>query len=473
MHAFMRAVASLCLAFSMAQAAAAGAANAGLPASVARALQRAGLPQQALGVVVQEVGAQAPTLALQSELEFAPASLMKLVTTAAALDLLGPAYAWRTQVLTTGSLRGDVLEGDLIIRGGGDPRLTIEHLWLMLRQLRQRGIRDIHGKLVLDRSAFEPVAIDPAAFDGDPDRPYNAVPDALLLNYRALNIRFLPDAQAGLVRVGVEPALTQWSVASPLLAAGECQDWRASLQMRAATRGLAFDGAYPLACGERSLSLHAWQLDPDLYFGAVFTRIWGELGGRLQGPVQSGLTPATATPLLEWRSPALAEIIRDVNKYSNNVMARHLFLSLGAERQGWPGNVQKGGAAVQGWMMEKGIGVQGLHLENGSGLSRDERITPATLARLLAWTWQSPLMPEFVASLPLVGLDGTMRNRLRNAAGMAHIKTGSLADVRGIAGYVQAASGKRYVVVAIVNHPNAGAAAPALDGLLQWVVEKG
>jgi D-alanyl-D-alanine carboxypeptidase/D-alanyl-D-alanine-endopeptidase (penicillin-binding protein 4) len=469
MHAFVRAVASLCLAFFMAQAGAEGA----LPTPVSRALERAGLPRQALGVVVRELGARQSLLELQAEQEFAPASLMKLVTTAAALDLLGPAYTWRTQVLTTGALHGDVLEGDLVLRGGGDPRLTIEHLWLMLRQLRQRGVREIRGKLLLDRSAFEQVAADPAAFDGDPDRPYNAVPDALLLNYRALTLRFLPDAQAGLVRVGVEPALANWSVAAPLLAAGDCQEWRANLQMRPGTRGLAFDGAYPLSCGERSLALHAWQLDPDLYFGAVFTRLWNELGGSFRGQVQSAVTPETAQPLLEWRSPPLSEIIRDINKYSNNVMARHLLMTLGAERQGWPGNVQKGGMTVQAWMAEKEIGLQGLTLENGSGLSRNERIAPATLARLLAWTWQSPLMPEFVASLPLVGLDGTMRNRLRNAAGMAHIKTGSLADVRGIAGYVQAASGKRYVVVAIVNHPNAGAAAPALDSLLQWVVEKG
>ncbi len=468
----MRAVALLCLGLSIAQAAAA-AANAGLPMPVARALDQAGVPRQALGVVVHELNADRNLVDVQSAQPFAPASLMKLVTTAAALDMLGPTYSWRTQVLSAATLRGDVLDGDLVIRGGGDPRLTIEHLWLMLRQLRQRGVREIRGNLVLDRSAFQLDAGDPAAFDGDPDRPYNALPDALLLNYKALTFRFLPDEKAGLVRLGMEPPLAQWSVAAPQLAGGDCQDWRANLHMHPGQHGLAFDGSYPLSCGERSLAWHAWNLSPDQYFGAVFRRIWRELGGSLQGQVQSGPTPDNAQPLVEWRSPPLIEIIRDINKYSNNVMARHVFLTLGAERQGLPGTVQKGAMTVQAWMADKGMGIQGLQLENGSGLSRNERIAPATLAQLLNWAWQGPLMPEYFSSLPLAGQDGTMRNRLRNAASMAHIKTGSLSDVRGIAGYVQASSGRRYVVVAIVNHPGASASAAALDALLQWVIDKG
>ena len=450
-----------------------------LPEPVAQAFARAGIPRQAIGVMVQEVSsassasAAPPMVELNGDLSFSPASLMKLVTTDAALELLGPTYTWQTQAFASGMQSGDVLHGDLIIRGSGDPKLVVENFWLFLRQIRARGIREIRGNLVLDRSHFQVAEIDPAAFDGDPQRPYNALPDALLLNFRTLSFRFLPDEAAGMVRVAIEPPVDGYPVATPQLGNGACTDWRAMLRARQIANGVSFDGSYPVSCGERNWSMHAWQMTADQYFGAVFRRLWREMGGELKGEVQAGGLPADARLLAEWRSPALSELVREINKYSNNVMARQLLLTIGAQAYGPPGDVQRGGDAVRAWLAGKGIHAPELVLDNGSGLSRSERLAPRTLARLLVAAFQSHTMAEFMSSMPLVGLDGTMRNRLRAVPGTAHIKTGALEGVRGIAGYVLAASGRRYAIVSMVNHANARAAHSAHDALLQWIVEKG
>ncbi len=153
-------------------------------------------------------------------------------------------------------------------------------------------------------------------------------------------------------------------------------------------------------------------------------------------------------------------------------MARQVFLTIGAETSRQPGNAEHSSSAVRDWLATRGLQMPELVLENGSGLSRVERISAGSLARLLVDAYAGPLMPEFVSSLPLAGVDGTMKKR-NSATGRAHIRTGLLADVRPIAGYVLAASGRRYAVVAIINHPNARDAQGVHDALLQWVYETG
>jgi D-alanyl-D-alanine carboxypeptidase/D-alanyl-D-alanine-endopeptidase (penicillin-binding protein 4) len=158
---------------------------------------------------------------------------------------------------------------------------------------------------------------------------------------------------------------------------------------------------------------------------------------------------------------------------SNNVMARHLYLTLGAESAGPPATSDKAATAVRSWLAHKGIPAPELVLENGSGLSRVERISAGSLASLLQAAWRSAVMPEFIASLPVAAMDGTMRRRLvgSGVAGQAHIKTGLLSDVRAMAGYVLDRGGRRHIVVMIVNHPGAHESQPAMDALLRWVYD--
>jgi len=207
----------------------------------------------------------------------------------------------------------------------------------------------------------------------------------------------------------------------------------------------------------------------------VFRQLWRELGGTFSGEVIDGRVPDNASLIAEWSSPALPEIVRDINKYSNNVMARQVLLSLSPELPALPASTARGADAVKAWLAGKGIDAPELVIENGSGLSRSERISARTLGRMLVAAFHAPTMPEFIGSLPLVGLDGTMRKRLQaeSIAGHAHIKTGSLEQVRSIAGYVLAASGRRYVVVCLINDRNAARGRAVQDALLQWVYQNG
>jgi len=446
------------------------------PPVVAAALTRGEIPLDATGIYVQQVDSNAPLIAFNAAKPLNPASTMKLITTDAALDLLGPAYTWKTQAYTTGTLDGDVLNGDLIIKGSGDPSLVTENLWLFLRRIRDDGIREIHGNLVLDRSAFAPVPYDPAQFDGDPIKPYNAGPDALLLNYKAFALHFVPHAKAGRVDVSIDPPAAGWRVTPPRLEGGPCLDWEAALRPAPAADGIAFDGSFSAVCGDKTLYVQPYLTDDTAYFGMVFRALWSELGGSLDGTVTDGTAPPDGQPVAEWQSPPLAEVIRHINKYSNNVMARQVLLTIAEETNGGvPATTAQGAATVRNWLAAESIDTTPLVIDNGAGLSREARVSAALMGRMLLAAFRSPAMPELMSSLPLVAEDGTMRKRLIDdgVAGRAHVKTGSLQDVRAIAGYVLAASGKRYVVVCIINHPNAPAGQAAEDALLQWVYEHG
>ncbi len=446
-----------------------------LPITVADALRRAEIPAAAAGIYVQQVDGGPVLLASNETLPFNPASTMKLVTSNAGLELLGPAFTWKTQAYADGALRGGVLHGDLIIKGSGDPKLVLENFWMFLRRIRAHGIREIRGNLILDRSAFEAEAYDPAQFDGDPMKPYNVGPDALLLNYKALGFRFVPDEGRGSVGVAIDPPLAAYPVVPPKLSNGDCGDWHRKLRSIIDADGARFAGSFPASCGEKTWYVHPYQMTHTQYFSLAFRRLWADLGGVLKGEVRDGLLPATARIVTEWESAALSDVIRDINKYSNNVMARQLLLTLASSVLHLPANTERGGAVVRTWLADKGIDAPELSIDNGSGLSRSERISALTMGRLLAAAYRSPTMPEFIASLPLVAHDGTMRSRLttRSVAGHAHIKTGTLNEVRNVAGYVLAASGKRYVVVCMINHPHAIQGQDAQDALLQWVYENG
>ena len=474
-HRFILGVAALIAAPVLAPVEAAGADA--LPARVAAALRAAAVPLAGAALVVHEVGAARPLLAYNAAKPMNPASAIKLVTTLAALELLGPTFAWKTEMWAAGAQQGDVLEGDLVLHGGGDPKLTVEALWLMLRAVRARGLREIRGDLVLDRSYFDAVSQDAARFDNEPLRPYNVAPDALLLNFKAFRFTFVPDPERGLAQVTVEPRSTLLGVGNAVrLAEGPCDDWRAKLKADFDGNGgndgrarAAFSGVFPASCGEKTWNV-ALQSHPNYVLG-VFRQLWEELGGTLLGGVRDGAAPDGARLLYSNGSPALAEVVRDMNKFSNNVMARQLFLTLSAEMMKQPGRADRSAKVVQGWLARKGLEFPELVMENGSGLSRTERISAANMGKLLIAAYASPVMPEFIASMPLVAYDGTMKRRLKyeSVAGQAHVKTGSLSDVRSLAGYVLDARGRRFAVVFFVNHPNAGATQAAQDALLSWV----
>jgi D-alanyl-D-alanine carboxypeptidase/D-alanyl-D-alanine-endopeptidase (penicillin-binding protein 4) len=450
-----------------------------LPAPVAAAFKRAGIPNSGVGIYIQEANTPNTVITFNHSIGFNPASTMKLVTSAAALDVLGPTYTWKTRAFIDGQQSDGVLNGDLIFKGGGDPKLVIENFWLFLRQIQAQGIRDIRGNVILDRTLFATDTYDAARFDGDPAKPYNVGPDALLLNYKALAMRLTPEVVTGKAKVNLDTPFSGLDIIRPQLSNDGCGAWQSKMHVVSTPSRIGFDGKMSLSCGEKTWNVHPYNLTQTQYFEGMFRQMWHDLGGKFQGGVVAGTVPADARLIAEHESVALPEVIRDMNKFSNNVIARHLLLTMASESENAgqqnAATTERGAQVVKTWMASKGIDNPEVVIENGSGLSRIARISAGTLGRVLIAAYRAPTMPEFMSSLPLVGLDGTMRRRLqdRGVAGRAHIKTGALNDVRAIAGYVLAASGKYYVVVCLINDVNASRGQEAQDLLLQWVYEQG
>ncbi|SFN75834.1 D-alanyl-D-alanine carboxypeptidase / D-alanyl-D-alanine-endopeptidase (penicillin-binding protein 4) [Formivibrio citricus] len=434
-----------------------------LPPTVQKALRQARIPASALSISVVPLQGKGRAFHQHADAPVNPASLMKLVTTHAALDLLGPAYEWTTEIRALEAPANGILQGDVYFKGYGDPKLTMERVWLLLRDLRARGVREIRGDLVLDRSYFRlPVANKEFDDDGNqPDRPYLVTPDALLVNFKSL--RLSVRAEKGEAVASLDPHLPEVGLENHARITGTrtCERWPDELEAKVEDTGngvkVMLAGEMPAGC---AAVRHIALLDHQTYTASLIKTLWRESGGIWRGGVRQGEAQAQAQVLATSRSPALPLMLRDVNKYSNNAMARQVYLTLGAalgrETDG-PDTPSRSNAVVRRWVASQGWSWPELVLENGSGLSRNERISTRHLTDLLAHAWRGPWAAEFISTLPIVAIDGTMRKRLvgEPLAGEAHIKTGTLKGVRSVAGYVRGQNGSVWAVAAVINHPYA------------------
>lgn len=458
-----------------------------LPPSVAQALAEAGLPADALGAVALPLTTRwARPWQYRATQALQPGSTMKLVTSVVALDRLGPNHRGLTELLAAGPIQGELLDGDLVLRGGADPDLDLPALWQLLFELRQRGVREIGGELLLDRTLFRPARIDVglAPFDEAPEWPYNVIPDALMLAGNLMGLALAADAAA--VQARLTPPLEGIDVDASAMTLNDssCERWDdgwlpavVSADPGARFR-IALRGSFPRRCEARTeLQL----LDRNVIAERQVRAVWASLGGtwrRAAGGVREAPAPIDATPIASHRSRPWGEVLRQMNKQSDNPLARLLYLQLGvaamAQDPGAP-TLELARREVERWFDEQRIDRQGLVLDNGSGLSRSERIAPRTLALLLAAAHAGPHAPELMMSLPVAGVDGTLRRRLKDtpAAGWARLKTGTLNNATALAGYVRDSRGDTWAVVAIVNHEQAARGRPALDALVDWVARSG
>jgi D-alanyl-D-alanine carboxypeptidase/D-alanyl-D-alanine-endopeptidase (penicillin-binding protein 4) len=445
-----------------------------LPTEVLALLKREGISQDSVGIEVRELNAQVPLVRVNAQQAMNPASTMKLLTTFVGLDLLGPTFHWKTEAYIDGTLDKGVLHGDLILKGYGDPKLTIEQFWLWLSEIRARGIQEIEGDLILDRTFFNIEPHDPGDFDRDSARAYNVGPDALLLNFNTLRLRYLPEGNR--LKVISEPSLEGVQLDNQLTPQStplNCDDWEDKIRIQARGDSVILQGGYPSECGEHEQNLNL--MPHTRYMAAVFSAVWQELGGKLKGVARDGKLSTTAKLISTHYSAPLAEIIRDINKFSNNVMARQLFLTLSSSvPENSAVSIPLSIATIKAWLAENKLDFKELILENGAGLSRLERISPEHMAQLLQSVAEHPLNAEMIASLPILGVDGSLKKRLKKspAASHGHLKTGTLEGVKTIAGFVKSVSGKEWIVVFFINHPNAKRAAAAQDALLEWVQKR-
>jgi D-alanyl-D-alanine carboxypeptidase/D-alanyl-D-alanine-endopeptidase (penicillin-binding protein 4) len=475
---------------------------AALPPEVADALARASVPANSVAMVVaplppppgtvsrtpEPVNASgeanpqpapmalpAPRLDWQGQVPMNPASVMKLVTTYAGLDLLGPSYFWKTRVFTQGTLQNGVLNGNLLIQGSGDPKLVVERLQDLMRAIQDKGVRQINGDILLDNSIFKLPPHNPAAFDDDPLRPYNAGPDGLLINFKALVFKFYPVPGTRSVRVESEPPIAGVAIPATVpTTKGGCGAWRGKLGADFTDPNrVTFGGRFPASCGEQTWGIA--YVDPNSYAPRVIEAMWRGAGGQLSGQVKWSQGGAKGQPLVTGLSLPLSDIIGDINHFSNNVMAQQLFLTLSAAGDGRGSFGESRNTLARWWRQRFGLRATPV-VDNGSGLSREERVTAGSLAALLQQAAGSPNGLVYEQSMSIAGVNGTARgmaarNPGSEAIGNAVLKTGTLRDVVAVAGYAWGRSGQKYAVVGLINHPNAPAARPALDKLVEWAVQ--
>ena len=453
----------------------AGGGAAELPRPIKIVLGGHRIPPGAYSLYVREVGKQEPVLAVNPEIPLNPASVIKIVPTLAALKLLGPAYRWKTEVYTPDSIKGGVLQGDILFKGYGDPHLVIEELRRILEELKRRGIREITGDLLIDHSYFQVPFEDPGAFDNKPYRTYNVMPNAFLVNFKTVYFHFYPNANGNQVTLHSEPELDGLKIDNRLrLRKRYCGGFQRGIAVSVPDGNVAshiiFSGRFPTGCRHYILSRSL--LTHETYAFGAFKTIWQQLGGSIAGQVRTAVAPEADKPFLVWHSKPLSEVIRLINKFSNNVMSRQLLLTLGAELQEQPGTTEKGIRVIYDQLLQLGLDTRSLKIVNGSGLSREARVSASLLADILEHAWTIPYRPEFISSLSITGIDGTARNRLKHkaASGYAHIKTGTIDDVSAIAGYVHAKSGREYIVAGMLNYKQAhkGPGKELMNALVTW-----
>ena len=448
-----------------------------LPQPVSNILDIRRVPHDSLSVFVQDVDSGEVVLRWQDDVPRNPASTMKLLTTLVGLDLLGSAYKWTTDVFALGEIEDGRLDGDLLIRGRGDPFLVTERVWQMLRLVRQAGIHEIDGNLLIDDSYFEVPEYDPADFDRQPLRAYNVAPNALLMNFKVVRYWFEPDHDRNAVRVWVDPPLENLRVENKLaLRRGYCGGYQRGITITAneAIDKMIFSGRFPTGC--KSYAMDRTVLSHNEFAYGLFTSVWRESGGEFRGGWMNAKAPEDIEAIVSFDSLPLAEIISRVNKNSNNVMARQILYTLSAEVLGPPGTESGGRRVIEDWLVDTGIDFPTLTLDNGARLSREARVSAREFGALLEFAWRKPYMPEYLASMAVSGLDGTLRRKFDDAdlTGRAHLKTGSLDHVAAIAGFLQARSGRRFAVVMLHIHENVhrGPGEEAQVALLRWLYEQ-
>lgn len=478
-----------------------------IPNSVEKAIKRSGISKDSLSIAIAEIPSAAnpnsqtrSILSWRDDVGMNPASAIKLLTTLVALDTLGPKYRWRTELFTDGVIKNGTLKGNIYFVGHGDPKWIPEELAKLTSQLREMGINHIDGHLIFDRSAYSAQVMEELTIDGEALRAYNVPPDPLLYAFRSLSFQIDANKNGGAFNISYTPKLARLTIQNNIVMNSEsCDSSNRNVRLaitpdptnpansqaknKAPIQWLAtFTGELSQKC--RGLVYNVVQFDPDTFLTLGFTAAWEEAGGHWARPPhgQSGLVPVFARPLLSYEGLDLLDAAQDINKFSNNVMARQVFLTLALEKIGKPADIAAGKKVVQAWLAARGLSFPELVIENGSGLSRNETISALNLNTLLIAAQNLPIAEAFTSTLPITGSEGTVRNRLMTQVRKflhlkkkpeARIKTGSLNNVRTISGYVFSKSGRIYAITSFINDPKANRGQEIHDQLLIWLLDDG
>ena len=407
----------------------------------------------------------------QDDIAMNPASTMKLLTSYAALRELGNQYTWTTEFKSDGKVVNGILQGDLYWVGTGDPLFDQKDLLAMIWQLNNKGIYGINGRLILDKSIWSSIG-SADNFDDDSDAAFTTPPDPQMLAFKVAWLQVEAN-EFGKPQLKLDPDMPDVMLNTNITtrAQGTCRDIRNYLKIKSNGYSVDIQGSLPSSCIGKKTFVNILPMND--FALQSFKAHWFTINSSpLTIQAATGRAPTNATTLAIHRSPDLTQAIKSLNKYSNNTIARTVFLTMGAKEDNFSNNTVASGkrAMRRTFAQAKLFDNEDLIIENGSGLSRRERVTPRFMSAMLKSAYDSSHRDAFVYSLPIAGVDGTLSARFKTLGSNLRLKTGTLKNVRSLAGYWLPENGRKLAVVVIINSPNSGSYLPDLDSVMTQLV---
>ena len=445
-----------------------------IPNDLAQEIAHIPLNKHNYSIHIQATNSSQPVASWRTHVKRSPASVIKLFTTYSALLDLGFDYRWETKFFYTGRIRNGVLKGDLYVKASGDPTLATKHIYDIASQVRAAGITKIQGNIIIDRTLFQVTSKNNSGFDKNVYSPYNAMPDAIMFNKRKSTFCITPQGKRAKIVKDV-PDKSYKIVNKLKMVNGSCRrgrSWpRVSIKTNSSSRSTIFlTGKLSKRCGKRTICKVVSM--PHRAFYYALRNGLKNIGVHMTGILKLKRVPSKAKYLFSHHSESLENVISTIAKKSDNLMARQLMLTLGSKHYAAPSTTYKSRKAIEGILNRYNILEKGkTFIANGSGLSRSAKLTAKSLANLLHHGAEN-YGQRWMDTLAIAGIDGTIKRRFSNSSvyGRAWMKTGTIKGVKNIAGYVEGASGQRYVVVVLVNDKYSRKyGAKLANSIIEWV----
>lgn len=390
----------------------------------------------------------------QAQELFIPASLSKIVTGLAILEELPSSFQLKTQLLAKGKIKDGVLVGDLVLKGGGDPSFVSENMWFLVNELRRSGVQKVKGDILVDDSFFDDESFSETRQDERVDRAYDAPVGAMSFNWNSVNIYVRPGAKNG------EPAQVYIDPLNEYIQLENKAKTSASKGGIGVSRVSTPNGdritvSGSIAVGSKEVVIYKSITKPALWAGYNLKQFMLEKRITVEGEVKRGKATQLTDVLAESKSKPLPQIVADMMKFSNNYVAEMLVKNLAAEKKGGQGTLPKGMEVLREFLLKSGLKKDSFQFLNPSGLTRDNKLTASQLGELLSGAQLNfRIQPEFFSSLPIGGIDGTLKNRFKDISETVRAKTGLLTGVVGLAGYGRSPNGEPFTFVLMYNGPD-------------------
>lgn len=420
-----------------------------VPARLAKVVRSSSLSAAQLGLAVYDLGRTPQSLiyTLNDQQDFTPASVTKITTAAAVLNRLGPSFKFQTTLWSSGAVSEHTLNGDLILKGGGDAGFVSETMWYLVNEFRRSGITKIKGDLVVDDTDFDKIRNDPSRDPERVDRAYDAPVGAMSFNWNSINIFIRPTSVGAAPQVTLDPIDNGFKVDNKAKTVNKTGN---NLEVSRVGQRIVVRGTIGLLQPE--VAVYKNIDEPGEWAGAALKSFLEQRGIQVTGEVKLGKKPETAKLLAKAESKPVAQHVADMMKFSNNFVAEMLTKNLAAQNGTTPANLEEGMKLIRGNLDDMGIESKRFSLVNPSGLSRRNKIKPADLALVLVQAQKNfPWFAEFLSSFPLSGQDGTLKRRMKDSEGWVRAKTGNLNGVVALAGYAGRKDGRVYAFSFIFN----------------------